>query len=228
MGQSFNFYSANLQRKYGKDWYEAWKAAALARLQVWGYNTIGNWSDPQLYGASKVPYTATIDPWPAATKGQKFAEVSSGNDYWKRMADPFDPRYAEALDRGIRRQALRYRHDPWCLGYFVDNEMSWGSMKDERSRYGLALGALTLKSDSPAKRKLVDGLQKTYGGISELNQAWHAKVASWQALLDEPFQPAGELSSAMQEDLLLAPATRPTARRTQPWEQKANSEVAII
>ena len=201
MGESFNFYSANLQRKYGKDWYEAWKAEAVARLQAWGYNTIGNWSDPQLYGMKKVPYTATIDPWPAATRGQKFAEVPSGNDYWKRMADPFDPRYAEALDRGIREQALRYRDDPWCLGYFVDNEMSWGSMKDELSRYGLALGALTLNSDSPAKRKLVGDLQSEYAEISKLNQAWHAKLPSWQTLLDRPFQPAGEFSSAMQEDL---------------------------
>lgn len=201
MGRSFNFYSANLQRKYGKDWYEAWKATALARLRAWGYNTIGNWSDPQLYGARKIPYTATIDPWPAAAKDQTFAEVSSGNDYWKRMADPFDPRYAEALDRGIREQALRYRDDPWCLGYFVDNEMSWGSMKNERSRYGLALGALALKSDSPAKRTFARDLQTKYVEISKLNQAWHVNIASWQALLDRPFQPAGELNSAMQEDL---------------------------
>ena len=203
MGQSFNFYSANLQRKYGKDWYEAWKAEALARLPAWGYNTIGNWSDPQLYGARKLPYTVTIDPWPAATADKKtqFAEVPSGNDYWKRMADPFDPRYAEALDRGIREQASRYRADPWCLGYFVDNEMSWGSMKDERSRYGLALGALTLQSDSPAKHAFVRILESKYVEISRLNQAWGSQLASWQALLNGPFQPSAELGSAMQEDL---------------------------
>jgi hypothetical protein len=203
MGQSFNFYSANLQRKYGSDWYEKWKAAALDRLQAWGYNTIGNWSDPQLYAAKKVPYTVTIDPWPATTGDKKpqFAEVASGNDYWKRMADPFDPRYAEALDRGTRPRALEHRDDPWCLGYFIDNEMSWGSMKDERSRYGLALGALALNADSPAKRAFVKSLQTKYGDIAKLNHAWGTRLASWQALLEKPFQPAGDLGAGMKEDL---------------------------
>ena len=203
MGRSFNFYAANLERKYGKDWYDAWKAMALARLPAWGMNTIGNWSDPHLYGAQKVPYTATIDPWPAVTDGGKspFAEVSSGNDYWKRMADPFDPRYAEALDRGTRAQALAHRDDPWCLGYFIDNEMSWGSMKDVRSRYGLALGVLALKADSPAKRAFAGSLQSKYGDIAKLNQAWGTALVSWQELLDQPLQPPGEPAAGMQEDL---------------------------
>ncbi len=201
MGQSFNFYSANLQRKHGSNWYEAWKAATLARLPAWGYNTIGNWSDPQLYAAQKVPYTVTIDPWPAEGGKPQFAEVASGNDYWKRMADPFDPRYAEALDRGTRKQALEHRDDHWCLGYFIDNEMSWGSMKDERSRYGLALGALMLRADSPAKRAFVKSLQKKYGDIAGLNQSWASKLDSWQTFLANPFQPAGDLGPAMKEDL---------------------------
>jgi hypothetical protein len=203
MGQSFNFYSANLERKYGKDWYAAWKKAALARLRAWGYNTIGNWSDPQLYAARKVPYTVTIDPWPAVAGDKKpqFAEVASGNDYWKRMADPFDPRYRDALERGIRENTQQYRDDPWCLGYFIDNEMSWGSMKDDRSRYGLALGALALTAESPAKRAFVGALKARHGEIGKLNQAWGANIASWQALLERPFQPAGGLGAAMKEDL---------------------------
>ena len=172
MGRSFNFYAANLERKYGKNWYAAWQAATLTRLPAWGMNTIGNWSDTRLYAAKKLPYTVTIDPWPAVTGDQKsqFAEVASGNDYWKRMADPFDPRYAEALDRGARDQALAHRDDPWCLGYFIDNEMSWGSMKDHRSRYGLALGTLGLKADSPAKRAFVGRLKAKYVEVARLNR----------------------------------------------------------
>jgi hypothetical protein len=203
MGQSFNFYSANLQRKFDAGWYEAWKKESLARLPAWGYNTIGNWSDPQLYEAKRVPYTATVDPWPAVTKDSKpqFAEVPSGHDYWKRMADPFDPRYSAALDRGIREAALKYRDDPWCLGYFIDNEMSWGSMNDERSRYGLALGTLGLKADSPAKRAFVARLKDKYVDVARLNAAWGTQIDSWQTLLDKPFQPAGDLGNALREDL---------------------------
>jgi Beta-galactosidase len=202
-GKTFNFYASNLERKYGKDWYEAWKAAALARLPAWGYNTIGNWSDPQLYAAKKVPYTATVDPWPAASEDKKaqFAEVASGNDYWKRMADPFDPRYARALEPGIRDSARKYRDDPWCLGYFVDNEMSWGAMKDDRSRYGLSLGTLALTSDSPAKRAFVEMLKHKYADVARLNEAWGGKFASWQELLDQPYRPAGALGAGLKEDL---------------------------
>lgn len=204
MGQSFNFYSANLERKYGAGWYETWKAAAIARLRAWGYNTIGNWSDPQLYDLHKMPYTATIDPWPAVTEDRKapYAEVPSGNDYWKRMADPFDPRFAAATEAAIREPARKLRDDPWCLGYFVDNEMSWGSMKDDKSRYGLALGALGLTQESPAKRAFVSSLENKYGDIAKLNEAWGAKLASWKELLDRPFHAAG-MNPAMKEDLRL-------------------------
>jgi len=204
MGQSFNFYSANLERKYGAGWYEAWKEAAVARLRAWGYNTIGNWSDPQLYDMHKMPYTATIDPWPAASEDHKspYAEVPSGNDYWKLMADPFDPRFAAAIDAVIREPAQKLRDDPWCLGYFIDNEMSWGSMKDDKSRYGLALGALGLTQKSPAKRAFVASLEKEYGDVAKLNEAWSAKVASWKELLESPFHTA-VMNAAMKEDLRL-------------------------
>ncbi|MFN7994121.1 MAG: hypothetical protein U0Q18_10990 [Bryobacteraceae bacterium] len=201
MGQSYNFYSANLQRKYGSNWYEKWEDMTLARLPAWGMNTIGNWSDKQLYAAKKIAYTVTIDPWPASQGKMQFAEVASGNDYWKRMADPFDPRYAKALEQGTREQALAHKDDPWCLGYFIDNEMSWGSMKDDRSRYGLALGTLALTAGSPAKRTFVKNLTAKYGDVAKLNQSWGTNLESWQVLLDRPLKPAGDLVAGMKDDL---------------------------
>jgi len=95
-GRIFQFYNANLERKYGPGWREQWKSITLARLPAWGFNTIANWSDPALGEARRVPYTATLD-----VQG-KFAEVPSGNDYWKRMSDPFDPAFVAAADRSAR------------------------------------------------------------------------------------------------------------------------------
>ena len=203
LGLAFNFYSANLQRKYGKDWFEPWAQTTLARMRAWGFNTIGNWSDPRLYEAKKAPYVVTIDTWPAASPDAKapYAVVASGNDYWRKMTDPFDPAFAVALDRAVRAEALPRRDDPWCLGYFVDNELSWGTMRDERSRFGLALGALELGAGSPAKRAFVDRLKSQYGEISILNDAWSTKLNSWQALLDTPFKPPEKMNDAMKEDL---------------------------
>ncbi|HXH50721.1 MAG TPA: hypothetical protein VNM47_15370, partial [Terriglobia bacterium] len=82
-GQTFGFYAANLERKYGDNWLKEWQTTSLARLRSWGFNTIGNWSDPALYAFKKVPYVATI-----SIHGH-FAHVPSGNDYWGPMPDPF-------------------------------------------------------------------------------------------------------------------------------------------
>ena len=193
-GRTFQFYTANLERKYGRDWRERWKSITLARLQAWGFNTIGNWSDPWLYEERRMPFTATLH-----VEGV-IADIPSGSDYWGRMVDPFDPLFPGAADRSAQ-SAAQYRDDPWCLGYFVDNELSWGRLEDERGRYGLALGTLSLGATSPAKQAFVDQIQKRYASIREFNNAWNSHVAGWRQLLEEPFQPDGDFSEAMRDDM---------------------------
>ncbi len=194
-GRTFQFYTANLERKYGADWFERWKSITLQRLPAWGFNTIGNWSDPRLYEVKRVPYTATLNI------SGTFAKVASGGDYWNRMSDPFDPAFAEAADSTAREAAQKRRDDPWCMGYFVDNELSWGSMKDDKGRYGLALGALSLDATSPAKRAFLAQLQKRYASVEQLNASWQTQFADWSALLESPFRPPADFSAPMREDL---------------------------
>ena len=83
----------------------------------------------------------------------------------------------------------------------VDNELSWGEMRDDKSRYGLALGTLSLDAASPAKRALVEQLQKRYANIQQLNAVWSTQFADRPALLDKPFKPPAGLSVRMREDL---------------------------
>ena len=132
-GKTFNFYAANLQRIHGPEYLERWKETTLKRLPSWGFNTIGNWSDHGLYRNGKVPYVATV------SIGGKHARVGSGSDYWGKMHDPFDPKFAESVRASVRGVAARIKGDPWCLGTFVDNELSWGGFGDEGGRHGLAL-----------------------------------------------------------------------------------------
>jgi hypothetical protein len=47
-GRAFNFYTANLERKFGPDWREHWREETAQRLEAWGFNTIGNWSEPRI------------------------------------------------------------------------------------------------------------------------------------------------------------------------------------
>ncbi len=194
-GRAFNFYTANLERKYGADWKGRWDQSTLARMRAWGFNTIGNWSDTALHAPHKIPYTALID-----IRGE-VAWLSSGNDYWQPMYDVFDPRFAEAVERSIASGTSATREDPWCIGYFVDNELAWGGMHTARARYGLALGALALDSASPAKRAFVEQLRTRYGDAAALNRAWGTSFASWDELLAKPYKPAGEPPEGMRDDL---------------------------
>ena len=193
-GRTFNFYSANLERKYGPEWLPKFRSFALDRLRAWGFNTIANWSDPALYDLKRVPYTATID------LGGDYARVASGQDYWGKMHDPFDPKFAAAVDKNIRDTVQRYRDDPWCLGYFIDNEISWGAGDSDRGHYGLAYGTLAAGKDSPAKQAFVEQLKLHYDKVSQLNRAWGTTFSSWVALLNQPFKPEGALTPQMRQD----------------------------
>ncbi len=193
-GRTFNFYSANLERKYGTDYVNRWRAFSLDRLQAWGFNTVANWSEPEFYAMKRVPYTATLD------LSGDYARVASGQDYWGKMHDPFDPKFAAAVDNSIRDKIAPYRDDPWCVGYFIDNEISWGSTGTDRHHYGLVYGTLEGGKDSPAKGAFVERLKKRYGKIEALNSSWGTSFASWDALLAEPYQPEGALDGKMRED----------------------------
>lgn len=69
-------------------------------------------------------------------------------------------------------------NDPWCIGHFSDNGMSWG---DETS---LALGALKSGPQQAAKREFVGDLKAKYADIAKLNANWGTRHGSWEALLE--------------------------------------------
>lgn len=196
-GKTYSFYRANLSRLYGPALDGRWADATLKRLASWGFNTIGNWSDPQVARMGRMPYVATLGIW------GDFATIASGDDYWGRMRDPFDPRFAEAVRRSVAEGVAKTRGDRWCLGYFVDNELSWGGGGD-RGRIGLALGALAMPAaESPAKRELVARLKARYGDVARLAAAWKADVQDWKGL-EAAWRPEGEPSSwpkAFHDDL---------------------------
>jgi hypothetical protein len=187
-GKSFNFYLANLQRKFGENYTLRFLETVNNRLRSWGFNTIANWSDPRLYSFHQVPYTATID-----IEGD-FARISSGIDYWGKMTDPFDPRFREAVRRNLEKQTAKYHDDPWCVGYFVDNEISWGGNGNDLEHFGLAIGALKETGNSPAKLALISLLKQRYPSVDALDGAWGTQYKSWE--LSAQDSPLPDLSRA--------------------------------
>lgn len=174
-GRWFDFYAANLYRVDGRDWLAAWRTRALDRLQAWGFNTLGNWSDDALGQAHRLPYTRSIEI------AGDYANVSSGYDYWGRMPDPFDPRFVQAAERAVAKASEGVRDDPWLLGYFADNELAWAGAGPQ-GRWGLALGTLAGEANSPAKRAFIADLKAKYRTPGQLAAAWGIALASWQAL----------------------------------------------
>ena len=191
---SFSFAGANLKRKHGEGWARASAAAAHRRMRSWGLNTVGNWSDASMTSPAITPYVTTLH------SGGKVLEGSEG--YWGKFADVFDPSFEAETRRTIGEGARGTAGDPFCIGYFVDNELSWG---DELS---LALAALKSPADSSAKRAFLEDLKARYGTVERLNEAWGSRHRSWEALLESRASP--DRQKALKD---LEAFTRRTAER---------------
>lgn len=167
--KTFSFSGANLRRKYGPEWRQAYSEVIHRRLRSWGLNTIANWSDESTRRMRRTPYTDSI-----SSRGARNIEGSDG--YWGKFPDVFDPSFATGVRRSMAGRKAGSAGDPWCIGYFSDNEMSWG---DDTS---LALAALKSPPEQAAKKVLLDDLQTKYQSIAKLNAAWGTSHESWDAL----------------------------------------------
>ncbi|VGO23491.1 beta-galactosidase [Pontiella sulfatireligans] len=164
-------YKANLFRKYGESWHEQFVDLAHKRLKSWGMNTVANWAAPDLYLKQRTPYVANF-----FIEGNRSMEGSSG--YWSKFHDVFDPSFRAAIQKNLNARKVE-SSDPWCIGFYVDNEMSWGS--DQMS---LSLETLACPADQPAKVEFVKDLKAKYDSIEKLNMAWGIGHLSWQSLLE--------------------------------------------
>ena len=169
--ESFSFEGANLLRKYGEDWKAASADIAHKRIRSWGLNTIANWSDPGVCVLRRTPYTDTISSGRAK-------RLKGGDGYWEKFPDVYDPGFAEAVRVEMSGKLNFSAADPWCLGYFSDNEMSWG---DDTS---LAVATLQSPPEQVAKKVFIADLKEKYGDIGKLNAAWGTHYESWDALLE--------------------------------------------
>ena len=124
----------------------------------------------------RVPYVGTLGV------GGDHARVASGSDYWGKMHDPYDPQFAADCASSLRDKATRLKNDPWCVGWFVDNELSWSGGGVDKGRYGLAYGALAATAGQPAKAAFLAHLQAKYGTIDKLNAAWGTTLVGWDDL----------------------------------------------
>ena len=169
--KTFDFARANQLRKYGEDWETAFANLAHQRIRAWGLNTVANWSDDKVYLLRRTPYTACLN-----TSGPR---IEGSDGWWGKFVDPFAPEFAQSIrKRAMEQQKAGTANDPWCIGYFVDNEISWGN--NDRA---LALSTLLSPATQPSKIAFKSWLEKKYATAEALNTAWGTAFASWEAFL---------------------------------------------
>ncbi len=172
---TFDFAGVNLKRKYGADWRNSFYETTVLRLRSWGLNTIGNWSDPKLCAEDRSPYVAAVHFASKPLEGTK--------GYWGRFRDVFDPNFGKQLRASMADQAAASADDPWCIGYFIDNELIWGT------DISLALATLDSPAYQAAKQVFVSDLMVKYRLIDKLNAAWGMHYKSWSDIIESRDMP---------------------------------------
>jgi hypothetical protein len=138
-----SFYTWNLHRRFGPDWFEKWIDHTILRMESWGLNTIANWSDASIGQSGRMPYVANISGWGIAANTMGLPDVYVAG-------------YAAMVDAAAARQCAPLKDDPYLLGYFIGNEQPWPNREQELARVILE------GEDIPMKAALIEYLA---GGI---------------------------------------------------------------
>ena len=144
-----SFYVWNLNRRFGADWNQKWIDLTVRRMESWGINTVGNWSDASLGNSHKIAYVATLSGWGIETGVMG-------------MPDIYGTDYASRIDAAAKRQCAPKKDDPYLLGYFIGNEQPWPGREAELINTILAgnetpmqteLKKFLAAGDTPERRK---------------------------------------------------------------------------
>lgn len=183
----YDFLEANLYRKHGRDWESRYAEKAQRRLASWGLNTIANSSDPRIYLQRRTPYTAIVYSAPLGSTEHRI-EGSAGT--WGKLPDPYDPGWRRLIETTLKSDLRDSIGDPWCMGFFVDNELAWGDT------FHIAECVLRSPATQPAKLAFRDALRAKYEDIARLNAAWGVAHATWEAFLSATTTPDRARSAA--------------------------------
>lgn len=154
-----SFYTWNILRKYQD--LQKWRERIFRRLPSWGYNTIGNWSEPEILRQAKIPFTVS------------FTTNMPGKTSIHSIADVFDPEWPAYVD-SVLSEAGKWADNPWLLGYFTDNEAGWGNLDLLRN----------MPPDSWSRERWLEFLQNKYQTIHKLNNRWNVAFKEWSDVRD--------------------------------------------
>ena len=104
-----------LRKKYGKSYREDFKTWSLRRAKSWGLNTCGAWSKASYNQPINLRVPYTMELW---VSGKHLKPVH-------KLVDPFEDKFSSWVERAVRDKAFAI-NDPYCIGFFCNNEIHWG------------------------------------------------------------------------------------------------------
>ncbi|MBN2296671.1 MAG: hypothetical protein JXM70_29855, partial [Pirellulales bacterium] len=176
-------YKQAAEKIYGTP--EAWAEAQARRCDKWGWNTIGCWSNWQLF-KNRMPYTVLL---------------SVGNHDWLsgKMTDIFAPEYRLSVRRKVKDTAGPLVNDPWLVGYWLDNEMKWGP--DHRGGHLFDIAFAKPAKSNATKRTLLAFLERRYKTIEALQEDFVTDAETWEELSQSKSLESRDTKAAMKTRL---------------------------
>ena len=159
-----NFVAWNMERQYGADWQSFNRDLTHQRLHSWGMNTIANWSNTEIQEMNQTPFTASLWPW---------SPTFGGDTNW----DVFHPDFVSNFENGIQGGVEKYATNPWCIGFFIHNEMGWAG-----SSLGFMSTVLAADPNLYTKIEFIKTLREATPDIAEFNRKTKRDFKDWDAL----------------------------------------------
>ena len=112
-----------------------WAMQEISWLKETGFNSVGSWSRDseilRLDDSEKIPYCVIVSPMGALNGAMKSCgEEKDGYAAagWEGYPYDFACVFHPDFDRYVEEKISvisKYRDDPYCIGYFTDNEIPW-------------------------------------------------------------------------------------------------------
>jgi hypothetical protein len=143
-----------------------------------GFNSFAGWSANEYgqisgkrfnSGKPYMPMTWVLGLSSASDNPEVFAQDRDGNLLNRtghEVVDPYNPEWRKKAREKAERLIAVYKDEPWFLGWFVDNEMSF----DELYKFIWA---------EYSSKEFIKSLQKKYITIDNLNQTWTSSFGEY-------------------------------------------------
>ena len=177
----FDFAQANQKRIYGADWKATFNERQHRRMRSWGFTSMGNWSDPEIMAMSRTPYVDNFN----LDGVRKVAGDKKG--VWRKFPDVYALDFEEkVLACAHKTRTEKSRTDPWCIGWFVENELHWCTGWSGNGGE-LVQAVVDSPEDQPARMEYLRRIRAAHGPDATFRDATDKDVRAFAADIAERY-----------------------------------------